>query len=140
MAAPALDSRVAEVADLLERSRWAAELWDSEWRLAWVTSELRDTIGEHDEERLGYGEHLLECRLNEAWARTVTDQTRERMFAEDMAYIVADTPGGTDALREMVAEELRPRLDGLVPVPPPLLRTAPSTSCRARCRPSGWAC
>jgi class 3 adenylate cyclase len=123
MAAPALDSRLADVADLLERSRWAAELWDHEWRLAWVSPELKDTIGEHDEARLGYGRHLLECRLDEAWARTVTDRTRDRMFAEDLPYIAADTPGGIDAQREMVDDEFRPRLDGLVPVSHPPVRT-----------------
>src|SRR3712207_684802 len=78
MAAPALDSRLAEVADVLERSGWAAELWDPECRLVWVTSELKQTIGEHAEERLGYGPHLLEARLSEAWARTVTGEHSPR--------------------------------------------------------------
>lgn len=45
------------------------------------------------------------------------------MFSNELPYVLADTPGGIEALRDMVDEELRPRLEGLAPVPPPRVRT-----------------
>ncbi len=123
MATPTLDARLADVTQVLEQSGWAVELWDAEWRLAWVSRGLKDVIGEHDEQRLGYGRHWLECRLNDVWSSTVTEGTLERMLEEDLPYVLADTPGGVEALQTMVDEELRPRLEGLAPVPPPRVRT-----------------
>jgi len=44
MSGHALDSRLAEIVERLEHSGFAAELWDSQWHLAWVSRELKEVI------------------------------------------------------------------------------------------------
>lgn len=119
MAGPALDSRLAEIVERLEHSGFAAELWDSQWRLAWVSRELKEVIDEHDEERIGYGLHYLEVRFQDTWRRTVTEATRRRAFVDEVPFMVERTPGGKEAMREMLGDELRHLVDDMEPKPQP---------------------
>ena len=57
-----IDGRLADLAARLERAGWAAEIWDPEWRLLWVSEALKRAINERDEDRLGSGRHYLEAR------------------------------------------------------------------------------
>jgi class 3 adenylate cyclase len=98
-----LDPRLAAVASSLEGTRWAAELWDSEWRLAWVSAETRAVLGDDlTDEALGYGKHVLEVRFSEPWVSSVTDATRVKLVRTELPYIVHDTPGGADRVRELL--------------------------------------
>jgi class 3 adenylate cyclase len=118
-----IDGRLADLAARLERAGWAAEIWDPEWRLLWVSEALKRAINERDEDRLGYGRHYLEARLNETWRRTVTDETRLRAFEEELPIVAAETPGGKEALRRLVGPELAPLADELEPREAPLAWT-----------------
>ncbi|MEA2391217.1 MAG: hypothetical protein QOK31_1326, partial [Solirubrobacteraceae bacterium] len=64
-ASAGLDQRLAYAAEELERTNWAAELCDPQWRLVWVSSQLRALMGGGDDEALGVGMHLLESRFVE---------------------------------------------------------------------------
>jgi class 3 adenylate cyclase len=106
------DPRLLPIAESLEATKWAAEIWDSEWRLVWVSDETKAIVGTENEQHLGYGKHIVETRCSE-W-------TRERSMKEDWGYIAHDTPGGADGLAEIfgrVGGELPPMIEAVTPPP-----------------------
>ena len=101
MTAP-LDPRLAEIAESLEGTRWGAEIWDSEWRLVWVSEETKRFLGVEDDRELGYGQHLIDVRWSEPWVSAVDDASLAELVAGELPYIAADTPGGVERVRAMV--------------------------------------
>jgi class 3 adenylate cyclase len=95
------DPRLAEVARALEQTRSAAALCDAQWRLVWVSEEMKVLLDEQDEEELGYGKHVLEAYLSDTWALRITQETQARMFMETFPQFIADTPGGKERLSEI---------------------------------------
>lgn len=55
-----MDAGLLPVASALESTRLAAVICDTQWRLVWVSEELRALLGEQDEGKLGIGKHLVE--------------------------------------------------------------------------------
>jgi class 3 adenylate cyclase len=103
----------------LQPTGGAIELLDSQWRLVWVSDELRELLGVEDEDELGFGEHILTRYQQPQWRSMVTDESAAQAFARNAPYLAHGTPGGVDALREFVGEELRPLLDEVEPAPIP---------------------
>jgi class 3 adenylate cyclase len=97
-----LDPRLAQVAESLEGTRWGAEIWDADWRLAWVSEETKRFLGEHEGEVLGYGRHIIDVRWAEPWFSSVDDLSRTELIQSELPYIAFDTPGGAERLQEMV--------------------------------------
>jgi hypothetical protein len=101
-----MDPRLRAIADSLENTRWGAELWDSEWRLAWVSEETRAVLGDPGDEALGIGRHVLEVRFNEPWVSTVDENTRHELLEAQLGYIAHDTPGGVDRVTELLEQTI----------------------------------
>ena len=59
------------IAESIESTRWAAEIWDAEWRLAWVSEEIKAILGVDEDADVGYGKHILEARYGEPWRSSV---------------------------------------------------------------------
>src|SRR3954451_11789616 len=97
-----LDPRLADVADSLATTRWGAEIWDAEWRLAWGSEETKRFLDEDDPDVLGYGRHLIDVRWSEPWFSSVDELSRTELVAGELPYIAADTPGGAERVRDMV--------------------------------------
>jgi class 3 adenylate cyclase len=95
------DPRLVPIAESLEATKWAAEIWDTDWKLVWVSEETKAIIGTDNEQYLGYGKHLVEARWAEPWLSSVSDWTRLRSMQEDWGYIAHDTPGGAAGLAEL---------------------------------------
>ena len=98
-----IGGRLAEIAVVLARVRLAAELFDPEWNLVWISDELKTLLGEQDEAALGYGAHVLEARNNELWTRAATPESRTEWGRANLPYVLAETPPET---LERVAAEL----------------------------------
>jgi class 3 adenylate cyclase len=121
MARPTSDERLARMIRELEPTGGAIELLDAEWRLVWVSEELKGLLGIHDDEQLGFGRHILERYQLPPWRSMVTDESAAQAFARNVPYLAHGTPGGVEALREFAGEELRALLDSVEPSPiPPL--------------------
>ena len=118
--APGADERLRSVAEQLAKTGWAAEIVDHQWRLVWVSDELKALIGESDDEKLGYGHHLLATRDGSPWKGSLSPESERLWVIENAGRMAADTPDGLEALREMLPPHLVPALDGLEPVEPPL--------------------
>jgi len=102
---PPLDRRLAEIAEWLDRSRWGAEVWDKEWRLAHVSHESRAVLGgELTPEELGIGHHVLEARYSEPWFNTVDDDSRRQLVELELPFVAWDTPGGAERVRELYTQ------------------------------------
>jgi class 3 adenylate cyclase len=97
-----LDPRLTAVAESLEATRWGAEIWDAEWRLAWVSEETKRFLGEDDPGLLGYGRNIIDVRWSEPWFSSVDDRSRTELVQSELPYIAFDTPGGAERLRTMV--------------------------------------
>jgi class 3 adenylate cyclase len=112
------DPRLDQVAEQVARSGWAAMICDPDYRLVWVSDELKALIGEQDERKLGIGEHLLTAWWSETWSSKVTLESELRSFMEAGPYLLARTGGDRDELKRM-APELSELIDQLEPAEPP---------------------
>lgn len=84
--------RLAEIAAVYANAKQAAELFDADWNLIWVSDELKTLIGEDDEQRLGVGHHVLVGR-NGFWLDVVTDETQGVWRRANLGYVIHETPG-----------------------------------------------
>lgn len=102
LGAASLEQVIAELA----RTGLAAQVFDSEWRLAWVSDEQKQLMGEWDEAELGYGVPLHEYLGAGPWRRALVDEDIVQWTAEVLPWIVADTPGGADAVSGALSSHL----------------------------------
>lgn len=105
----------------LEASGDAAEIYDSQWRLVWVSPELRQFLEPASDEELGIGEHVLSVYGRPVWASRVSEESRIEAARHSVPYILADT----DASREELAAGLPTGLAEIVlsaeeKTPPPV--------------------
>lgn len=125
------DPRLREVAEQLAATRWAASVVDHEYRLVWVSDEMANLLGEHDEGKLGYGKHLLEAQVGETWCQVITEGSHRQAFEAELPIMIEGTPGGKEALLDMfggasvalaedyVTEEMVQRFLEMEPLRPP---------------------
>jgi class 3 adenylate cyclase len=93
---------LAQVAREVEKTRSAAVLCDEQWRLVWVSSQMKVVMGEDDAEKLGVGRHVCEAYLSDTWSGTVTTESEVEAFLNEFPLVAHDTPGGMETLRKMV--------------------------------------
>ncbi len=93
--------RLAAMAEQLEHTGWAAELCAPDWTLVWVSGQFRRLLGDPDDAALGLGRHLLETRRMELRTRYIPDETQLDWMRENIPHMLADTPGGREALVSM---------------------------------------
>lgn len=63
-----------EITAQLDETGVAAELVDPDWRLVWVSPELRALTGAGSDEALGLGRHFVETRTLPAWRQFASDE------------------------------------------------------------------
>lgn len=134
--------RLREIAIELEKTRGAAALHDHECNLVWVSTELKELIGELDEEKLGYGRHAFEAYMSPTWGDRVTDESKLNMFRH-IPYVLDKTPGGKEKIKEIMLAAFRSHpeclpdmggaevsedavaqiIDGIEPLDPPMMTT-----------------
>ena len=110
---------LGRVTEELEATGWAAALVDSEWRVRWVSTQLRALMGGASDAELGLGHHFCDALRYTRWGASITDETRRRWLREYASYVAYDTPGGMDRVRELVSADDLLLIDGLEPEPPP---------------------
>ena len=98
------DPRLAVIAEELEATGGAAEIYDREWRLVYLTSQFRFFAGNRTVEELGLGRHAVEIRVSELHGM-VPDDASLRWLRTNIPLMAHDTPGGMDAIRAMLPDE-----------------------------------
>jgi class 3 adenylate cyclase len=115
------DPALAEVARALRDTGQWGHVVDHRWLLAYATDELRLTFGGYQElASFAIGEHCFGPESMGASKRWRfggnTTEIQRVLFAGLGPLVLADTPGGRDALRELVDPSLRDMVDELSPV------------------------
>jgi class 3 adenylate cyclase len=87
-----MEPRLAAIAAELTTARLAAELFDPDWKLLWVSDELKALLGEDDETALGCGTHVLEARNNDLWNRAATPESQAEWTRVNLPYVIHETP------------------------------------------------
>lgn len=67
----------------------------------WVSEEMANLLGEHDEGKLGYGKHLLEAQIGETWCQVITEGSHLQAFEAELPIMIEGTPGGKEGLLEI---------------------------------------
>jgi hypothetical protein len=106
-----------DVAGNLEDTGWAAEVCDADWRLVYVTSQLRDILGSKDDAEHAIGRHILEVRGTPFWQSIIEPDRSGQWVAENVPHMLADDPGVRDRLLAMVKPELQPIVEAAEPAP-----------------------
>ena len=115
-----VEPRLAAVAREIEATGSAAEVYDREWKLVWLTSQFRFFAGDRPLEELGVGEHAVQVRTV-ALDGMVPVETGLRWMRRNIPRMAPDTPGGMDAIRALLPAEYDRQVGPLEPRPPETL-------------------
>jgi class 3 adenylate cyclase len=119
---------LAEVASALDQAGAWAYVLDPEYRIAYMTDELRLTAGglaEMVPAPLGarlFGAEFINTALGWPGGGWTVDTGRS-IFSALGPWALADAPGGREELRDLVDPRLRDMVDGLSPADGPTART-----------------
>jgi class 3 adenylate cyclase len=113
------DPRLAEWADHIERLQWSAAILDADWNLRWVSRELKGFVGTEDESELGYGLHIAEALLSDAWLRTVAADSQIEVFLDLAPYLAGDFRRRGRDVAEVLPEPFLALLDQVEPAEAP---------------------
>jgi class 3 adenylate cyclase len=108
------DPRLREVAEQISVTRWAASIVDAEYRLVWISEEMANLLGEHDEGKLGYGKHLIEALVGDTWTRAITEDSCLESLTNELPVMIEGTTGGKEVLLEKIAAAAPLAFDGNV--------------------------
>ena len=106
-----LAERFRDWAEHLEHLRWSAMITDEEWRLTWVSSQLKDFIGAADDTDLGIGLHIVEAIMKPQWLKTVRADSQVQMFHDLAPFFLHDFGNRGRDPREVLPEQFRPLLE-----------------------------
>ena len=118
-----MDERFAEWAEHVEKLQWSAMILDAEWRFVWASRELKEFVGEHDDERLGYGKHIVEAFLSDVWLRTVHPDSQVELFRELAPFFMKDFKERGIDPKDVFPDPFLSLLDGLEPLDMPLMHS-----------------
>lgn len=117
-----LPLEVRHWADEFERSRWPGYLVDENFILRYVSTELRQFMGqslgyEADDEAMGMGMSMLHALFQEAWAKTMKVESLMELMPRAMSYIKGEFDFAEERARELVPEHLWPFYEAADPRP-----------------------
>jgi class 3 adenylate cyclase len=119
--------QLAEFARLFNEAGYWAIVSDASWRIVYLTDELRLALGDEGAEpfvSMGTNLFSVEARRDYLMAVMLDEERalefQRRFFGAHGPYALFGTPGGKDELAQMIDPELRPLLDDMEPIEPPL--------------------
>jgi class 3 adenylate cyclase len=115
-----LEPFLARVAEQLEATGSAAEIYDREWNLVWLTSQFRFFAGDRPLEQLGLGQHPVTVRT-ESLDGMVPFETGIEWMRKNIPLMAHDTPGGMDAIRALLPADHDREIGPLEPRAPETL-------------------
>jgi class 3 adenylate cyclase len=115
-----MDPRLAQIASVLSVGEGrVCFLLDAEYRLAWVSEELRGFIGVHDDASLGIGQHIIKALLSPAWESAVTAESGRRLMHEITLPYLRAAELASD-VRECLPPDVLEMFSTVEPAPSPV--------------------
>jgi hypothetical protein len=111
--------RLAGYARTFAELRWAALICDEEWRLVWVSDELREFVRASDQTDLGIGTHVAEALLRDAWLSALGPESLPWLFRDMGPYLLDDLAHRGWPVEKVIPAEMAGLLEGLDPAPMP---------------------
>jgi class 3 adenylate cyclase len=105
--------QLATYAKTFAALRWAVMILDAEWKLAWVSDELREFLRASDDSDLGVGSHVAEALLNDAWLSGISPDSLASLFADVGPYLVNDLQERGRAIEDVLPPEMLGFLEGI---------------------------
>ena len=115
-----LEPFLARVAAEFEATGSAAEIYDREWNLVWLTGQFRFFAGDRPLGQLGVGEHPVSVRVG-ALDGMVPFETGVEWMRKNIPLMAHDTPGGMDAIRALLPPDHDREIGPLEPQAPETL-------------------
>jgi class 3 adenylate cyclase len=120
------DPTLRDAARALEAHGFAGELWDRDWRLAYLTTEYRLLVsaGRYHADVPGRGEFFLSpamCAARDAWPTGPTFESLRDSLPEWGGFLMATAPVSREDLIEAADPRLRAVLSTIDPAPAPPL-------------------
>lgn len=109
------DKRLADWARHLEMIQWAGAIFDEEWKLQWISPELRAFLGGIGDEEAGVGKHVVEAFVMDSWLNIIDPESQLKMFFEIAPPILADYADKGGDPRTILPDQFQPLLDQLEP-------------------------
>src|SRR6476620_11643650 len=107
----------------MEETGVTGEVWDADWRLAYVTDDYRLSAGGGAERaEVVIGAHVLSTEWTDtrlAWRGGPTLEAMRRSAERLVPYLLAEAPGGRDELRARADPRFHDIVDALEPREPP---------------------
>lgn len=113
------DPRLNDWAGHIERLQWSAMILDADWRLRWVSSELKQFLGTDDDAELGYGLHVVEAFMKDTWLSVVHPDSQVGLFNDLAPYLLADFPAQGQEPADVLPEPFLSMLDQVEPAEVP---------------------
>jgi class 3 adenylate cyclase len=114
------DPRLRQWVSWLEPTRWPTLIVDVDWRLVWVSDELKAFLRETDETEIGYGLHVVEALLTKAWVKVVTPESALAALT-NMGKYLGLHEGQQEEIAERVGEPWASIVRQIDPQKPPVL-------------------
>lgn len=115
MASRLSDPTLAKWAQHMEALQWPGAILDADWNLRWVSPELKEFMGTHDESELGYGLHIAEAFLRGPWLRTVHPDSQAQLFLDFAPFAMTHFEQRNRDITEILPEQFLPLLDQVQP-------------------------
>jgi class 3 adenylate cyclase len=101
-----LDPKLQPFADSFAALQWATIILDAEWRLAWVSDELKEFIRATNESDLGFGLHIAETLLKDTWRSAMSEASPGGIVRDLGGYLLADLDARGRDPRDILPDEL----------------------------------
>ncbi|MDQ4096010.1 MAG: adenylate/guanylate cyclase domain-containing protein [Actinomycetota bacterium] len=105
------DERLAEWARHMEKVQWAGAIFDADWRLQWVSPELRAFLGDVTDEEVGVGRHVVEAFVMEPWLRMIDPESQAKIFLDIAPPVLGDYKARGGDPQGILPEHFRVLLD-----------------------------
>ncbi len=106
-------------AETIEGLRWAGFVLDGEFRLAWVSNEIRLFLASPSDEDLGLGLYVIGAMTKPAWRRVATDESQARFFMDVVPVLLEDARERGIDIGSVLPDDLVPLLEQIEPEPMP---------------------
>jgi class 3 adenylate cyclase len=111
--------RLAAYAEMFAALKWAVMICDDEWRLVWVSDELREFLRADEDTDLGIGLHIAEACLKGAWLSGISPESLASLFSDIGPYLLSDLEQRGRKVEDVLPTEMIGFLDGMGPIDTP---------------------